>query len=1024
MSSNSINRGNQVIVFDYRQEARGKGFNQAFCDVLPYGLYSGGHLTKISDTVINIGLLVCVIKSDEADNVAPRIETTEAQDISLAISIGSPYANINRPYIVLRFGWQDVETNYMDVRAVGWSINPNELDPDKLHPLDIILGKVLFQETSTGSGQFIIATGNPFDLSRRHDVFIKETEAVSGQFRVSPSELDPKKVFISGGKVNTSKGRFLLTGEEFPSTGIPDTGVMGRTDLIVVNADGEFQIIQGIPSASFPAPTPRYQTFKVLAEIRRGPNRSDVLGTDIVQVTDATIRGPIAAEDFPLIDSENFLPANAKSIEAAFNYLFHHSIAISPQDAKTLGVVLRRNINWSVVNPDGVYAGSMPVKDSAGLFEYSDVEAVLAEIAGSGRTVESLKGLADALSALADIVADGKYSQTINNVSTDRPVFFAKMKKNSTAVFNLKVEGPTMGGTITMAVSAGDTNDLQHSSMSILSTSIPAFFNNSIVYLATHVDALISDYIFVGFTVAATGLFDVSMQAVSSEPGGVVGVAYSVPMATVPNVTFPVSDGYLAGYPVIKPIRGLEAFHRWSATYQYGAEDPTFFNGSAYFANPAAIPNIGESPSTHPGKWIQLARPDSGPLDLTEGAKTPQLFYQPGLIISNTTAAKLRKAHQDQGMQYLSAASKVYHLDGDLLDQNQQNPLIIVPRSAEFDFNDTANSEFPFNDVAASIFAWNRADMANNVTPHFISENSGPEQPITTDPAIPKKPFKEVAEAYFGSYSVPFVLPDGDGQNALDYWFKTVEGGGFNLFSIRLPTEEVIDLAIGYEEPFWNDNSGIGGPDNFPFNENVLLPGTVVYNERSVSAGLNAVQGFNGVVVITPIAISDINLPQPNRWNHIALGIKTDSIVIFLNGQQQTIARLSSGFGGNTEIDINPQQTPVVLDEIMMDWTTSISFAKYSEISVTRLPWAYHEWKDGWLTLYADNPDEFDSNLVMHFFPVGSVMTQTTTNGVYNDSQTPWAKFHNFKQEQFVLQGEVAPTGGNGEKTRFWQRVS
>jgi hypothetical protein len=618
----------------------------------------------------------------------------------------------------------------------------------------------------------------------------------------------------------------------------------------------------------------------------------------------------------------------------------------------------------------------------------------------------------------------GKYSQKITNVSTDRPIFFCKVKPHTSTIINLKVTGPNFQGSINLVVTVGLKTELNKAAMSVLATSIPAFFSGSTVYLATSVDGLLEDYIFIGFSAPSTGTFTVDMQAVSSERNGISVVAYSVPMVTVPNVTFPVSDGYLAGYPVIKPIRGLDAFHRWSATYQYGAEDPTFFNGSAYFANPAAIPNTGESPATHPGKWIQLASPDSGPLDLTEGARIPQLFYQPGLVISNTTAVKLRKAHQDQGIQYLSAASKVYHLDGDLLDQNQQNPLTVVPRSAEFNFNDTANSGFPFNDVAASIFAWNMADLANNVTPHFISEDSGPEQPITTDPAIPRKPFKEVAESYFGSYSIPFVLPDGDGQNALDYWFKTVEGGGFSLLFIKLPTGEVIDLAIGHEEPFWNDNSGIGGPDNFPFNENVLLPGTVIYNERSVSAGLNAVQGFNGAVVITPIAISDINLPQPNRWNHIDLGIKTDSIVIFLNGQQQTIARLSSGFGGNTEININPQQTPIVLDEIMMDWTASISFARYFEISVTRLPWAYHEWKDGWLTLYADNPDKFDSNLVLHFFPVGSVMTQTTINGKYSDAQTPWAKFHNFRQEQFVLQGEVAPTGGNGEKTRFWQRVS
>jgi len=326
MSSNTTNLGNQTLVFDYRQEARGKGFNQVFCDTLPYGVYTGGHLTRVSNTVINIGLLVCVIKSDESDKVALRIETSENQDVSLAISSGSPFVDITRPYIVLRFGWQDVEINYMDMLAVGWSTNPLEIDQTKLHPLDIILGKVIFEETSLGSGQYIIANGNPFDLSRRQNVFIKETESIAGQFRVSSSEVDPKKVFISGGIVNTSQGQLFVTGSEFPSEGIPDTGAMGRIDLIALDAKGKFTFIQGSPATEPIAP--KYQTYKILAEIHRGAHRTNVLGTDIVQVVDATIRGQVLAEDFPLADRENLLPQNTKNIEGAFNYLIKRSITL------------------------------------------------------------------------------------------------------------------------------------------------------------------------------------------------------------------------------------------------------------------------------------------------------------------------------------------------------------------------------------------------------------------------------------------------------------------------------------------------------------------------------------------------------------------------------------------------------------------------------------------------------------------------------------------------------------------------
>jgi hypothetical protein len=409
MSHNSVNYGNQVLVFSFHQEARSKGFNQGFCDILPYGVYTGGALTRLNENLIQIGELTTVIRSNEEDKVALRIETTELQNLIVESS---------KPYIILRFGWSDSDNNFMDMRAVGWSTDPFEVDEDKLWPLDIILGKVQF---AGNPGSQIIDPDNPFDFSRRKDVFLKEAESVYAQFRVSASETNPKLVYISGGSVNTSKGRFAIAGGEYPSTDIPDTAAQSRTDLIVINASGQVQLIQGTPSAVNPAPAPKYETYKVCAEIRRGPNRSDVKGGDIYQLSDASRRGQWLAEDFPLADAEDYLPVNSKNIEAAFNYLFHHSYIMSPDDSSVLAKVLRKHINFGTVDPDGVYAGSVPVKDTAELFAGTNIESVLAEIAGSGRTTESLKNLADAIEILneyaAEIAADllGHIEDTIDD---------------------------------------------------------------------------------------------------------------------------------------------------------------------------------------------------------------------------------------------------------------------------------------------------------------------------------------------------------------------------------------------------------------------------------------------------------------------------------------------------------------------------------------------------------------------------------------------------------------------------------
>jgi hypothetical protein len=394
MSQNNVNYGNQVLVFSFQQEARSKGFNQGFCDILPYGVYAGGTLTRLNNNLIQVGESVTVIRSNNEDKVALRIETTDMQELAV-----DPY----KPYVVLRFGWVDSNNNFMDMRTVGWSTDPLEADEDKLWPLDIILGKVQFIDSS---GLSIVDPNNPFDLSRRKDVFLKEAESVYTQFRVSESENNPKKVYVSGGRVNTSKGRFIVSGGDYPSAGIPDTGAQSRTDLIVIDAAGQIKLIQGAPSASNPAPSPKYETYKVCAEIRRGPNRTDIRGSDIVQLADASRRGQWLAEDFPLADTEDYLPANSKNIEAAFNYIFHHSFVMSPDDPSVLAKVLRKHINFGTADPDDVYAGSVPVKDTAELFTGTDIEAVLAEIAGSGRTTETLKNLADAIEALNDYAAE------------------------------------------------------------------------------------------------------------------------------------------------------------------------------------------------------------------------------------------------------------------------------------------------------------------------------------------------------------------------------------------------------------------------------------------------------------------------------------------------------------------------------------------------------------------------------------------------------------------------------------------
>ena len=389
------NQGAQVLTFDFRQEAIARGFNQIFCDTLPYGVYTGGRLEKRGSNSVWIEPLVCIIKSNEIDNNKPdkvglRIETTEAQMISEVTEA--------EPYIVLRFGWKDEEDVWMQMLAVAWSDNSEEKATNRIQPFDIILGRAVFDSTTEISPIF--------DTTRRNNVFFNEARRLADQFRVRAREPIPTgEITVSGGWVNTSERRYQVESAILP---VPPTTSGARVDIVIVNAKGEIKVLPGEPSSKLDdALPPKYGTYKVLAEIRREANRSNVRGSEIEQISDATEQGQITADEFLLEDSAGILPPNAKSLEAAINHIMRHSIAISPQEAATLAVVLRRNVAWGTDATKGeIWAEAMPVLDAAKRFssQNKNVETILAEIAGEGRSKETLKSLADEIDELTEIV--------------------------------------------------------------------------------------------------------------------------------------------------------------------------------------------------------------------------------------------------------------------------------------------------------------------------------------------------------------------------------------------------------------------------------------------------------------------------------------------------------------------------------------------------------------------------------------------------------------------------------------------
>ena len=314
MSTNSTDYGAQRLSFDYRSDARASVFNKIFYHLLPYGIYSGGNLTRLNNISIVVEPMTVVIPSNNNDSIAVKIDTTEAQVINFASSLAGS-CDITKPYVILRFGWTDEEDNFMGIIPAAY---------DSILETDIILGKVNFDLNGTS---YIVAVHDSFDLSRRQNATLANLDRLKTLLKVSATEPASNKISISGGTLVTSKGKYSVAGGQFPENGISVPSAP-RIDIIGFNTSGRLVYKQGIESAEPQAPL--YGNLKVLAEIHLKAHQSIINGSDIVVVDDwSVLQGMVAPEDVPIEDPNEHFPADIRKITAAIHYLWTHSLVLN-----------------------------------------------------------------------------------------------------------------------------------------------------------------------------------------------------------------------------------------------------------------------------------------------------------------------------------------------------------------------------------------------------------------------------------------------------------------------------------------------------------------------------------------------------------------------------------------------------------------------------------------------------------------------------------------------------------------------
>lgn len=523
-------------------------------------------------------------------------------------------------------------------------------------------------------------------------------------------------------------------------------------------------------------------------------------------------------------------------------------------------------------------------------------------------------------------VVFGKSGITIESTAA-KSVFFCKVPLSSSHIILVEIldNQNAKVGSLSFALTAGKTA-YTDSSITVLGASSSEMISQTKILVSVNFeDAEDLTHVLVGLKLNTYGNLKFTYQVISSNRAIVTPIALSREVL-VNYKLYDVSKGYLLDRALFEETDTLNAFRKWSSTYQYSANDPVFYGSHLYYANPNSLPSAGEDPAHYPSKWIELATAEIPDTDISKGAKTPQLFYDKSLVITNDTAAGLRKARRDVGFQYPSSNSKVYHFDNDLLDQLQEN----------------------------SIQDCIEVDQDPEIEPFFVGKGMVGVG-ISSDPAINFKPLKEIPAFYYGNFGLRKSLTLTTGNNLFAFHFKysnVAQLANEHILVLSLPTGERIHLVANYSEIDYNVDPTMTYWDT---------EDTPVYSEGQTLTTALAVLSYYGAQINKTEVFSGYPLVE-DSWAHLCVKVNFDSITIFFRGQQVTIPRQTDGFG-SVEYLINRSHHAFSIDELIWDTTAALPFSRYDELSTESLPWAEHEKNDNWFVLHAQDTDKVDTNL-------------------------------------------------------------
>lgn len=224
----TVNYGNQLIAVNFGAPVDAYVVNARDTGLEAVGLYSGGLLTKLTNTSVTLSALLCAISDGTYQT---RIQTQDA----VSVTVG-PLT----PFVVLRWEQPVATSRYMDILAVAEA---------SILSTDLVVGKCLF------SGSTLIGI----------DYTDRTFPVVADKFlRVVPTSPASMRVHIKSGWITTTGSRIFI--EEQDSALIVAPVTQPRIDYLYINTSTGAVMVETGSEAATPV-AKDYAGRIVLAEI-------------------------------------------------------------------------------------------------------------------------------------------------------------------------------------------------------------------------------------------------------------------------------------------------------------------------------------------------------------------------------------------------------------------------------------------------------------------------------------------------------------------------------------------------------------------------------------------------------------------------------------------------------------------------------------------------------------------------------------------------------------------------------------